>query len=119
MAPHGLVKYKTKLLLQPASLFDQPLQLIEDYYNNPKIQVSEAKIIFIGNGKKGKTYTLQRILNNDEPGDYKTQQTHGINICDYHVKTNDNKDLKITFWDFGGQHIMHSMHQCFLQMRAA
>ena len=115
---HGLAMRDTKLLLQPVSLFHQPYELIEDYYRSEKVRISESKVILVGEGGAGKTYLLKRIMNNGHMKDesnnfYQTNETHGINICEY----SPNEELNIRFWDFGGQQIMHSMHQCFLTDR--
>lgn len=116
----------TELSIQPVSLFDQSRdrsenfhesrKLIEDYFETPKIHVREAKVIFLGDGKVGKTYTIQRLLNNCEKGDYPTKETHGILIEDLHT-VKDGNDYTVRVWDFGGQDIMHEMHRCFLTDR--
>lgn len=114
------------LSLQPVSLFDQTRdnspyyqesrKLIKDYFESPKISVREAKVIFLGDGLAGKTYTIQRLLNNCNKGDYPTKETHGILIEDLIIKR-DGELYKIRIWDFGGQDIMHEMHRCFLTDR--
>jgi len=44
-------------------------------------------------------------------------QTHGININTLIFKDNQNNDIKLHCWDFGGQQIMHATHQFFLSKR--
>lgn len=122
----GILIYDTKLTLQPVSLFDQSRdrspehresrKLIEDYFNAPKIPIREAKVIFLGDGKVGKTYTIQRLLHDCRKGDYPTKETHGILIEDLYAQK-DGQTYKIRVWDFGGQDIMHEMHRCFLTDR--
>ena len=117
---------KTKLSIQPVSLFDQSRdksagyqesrKLIEDYFETPKIPVREAKVIFLGDGKVGKTYTIQRLLHDCRKGDYPTKETHGILIEDLYTEK-DGERYTIRVWDFGGQDIMHEMHRCFLTDR--
>ena len=78
----GIGIHGTKLSIQPARLFDQSRdksagcqesrKLIEDYFETPKIPVREAKVIFLGDGKVGKTYTIQRLLHDCRKGDYPT-----------------------------------------------
>lgn len=77
----------------------------------------EAKIVFLGDGNAGKTYTINRFMANGavEPseGTYSQGQTHGVKPYDYPHKK-DNKDFPIHLWDFGGQELLHAMHRCFL-----
>lgn len=110
----GIYLEGTTIATQPVSLFEQPRELIQAYYDAPKETVREIKVIFLGYGDVGKTYTIERILNGGKRGDYSTNKTPGINIRNYHVP---DKDFNISFWDFGGQEIMHAMHRCFLTSR--
>lgn len=98
-----------------------------------KRHLQEAKIVLLGDGSAGKTYTVNRFVNNgklqkDVAISYSTGQTHGVRCVEYkvpkdifqsvaytktdYVHTNDS--IYIHFWDFGGQETDHAMHQCFL-----
>ena len=116
---NGINLYQTTLTKQPISLFFQPKELIEAYYDAPKRTISDVKVIFLGHGDVGKTHTIQRILHDDAmetpEAPYTTGTTHGIIITEHTPK--DCGNLHIHFWDFGGQHIMNSMHRCFLTER--
>jgi len=122
----GICIENTELSIQPVSLFDQSRdksprfqesrKLIKEYFETPKIPVREAKVIFLGDGKVGKTYTIQRLLHDCCKGDYPTKETHGILIEDLYAEK-DGETHKIRVWDFGGQDIMHEMHRCFLTDR--
>lgn len=107
--------YNTTLSTQPISIFKQPKELIRIYFENKKIQTHEAKIIFLGDGGVGKTHTISRIRNNCKSIKYETKVTPGVEITSFTTK---NNDLKLDFWDFGGQDIMPSIHRCFLTQRA-
>ena len=113
---YGILLKETILNIQPISLFEQPRELIESYYAAPKVSISEAKVIFLGDGGVGKSYTIQRIHNDGLPGNYPTETTPGIDITDFPVRQ-PNYNFDIHFWDFGGQEIMHAMHRCFLTSR--
>lgn len=122
----GIYIKNTELSIQPVSLFDQSRdkspgfresrKLIEEYFEAPKVPVREAKVIFLGDGKVGKTYTIQRLLHGCCRGDYTTKETHGILIEDLYTEK-DGETYKIRVWDFGGQDIMHEIHRCFLTDR--
>lgn len=86
------------------------------YFEETKIPVNETKVILLGDGNAGKTYTMERIKANGKKGDYPTCETHGILITP-RTMVSGGKRYNIRFWDFGGQHIMRSMHRCFLSER--
>lgn len=115
----GILISGLKLQRQPISLFYNKRALIERYYYSEKTVLNEAKVIFMGDGGAGKSYTIQRILNKGELLREDTEVTHDIEIGHW-----DNKDHivkysgKIDFWDFGGQDIYLSMHKCFLTERS-
>ena len=118
---NGIYINNLSLSKQPISLFYQKRELIEQYYNEDQISVNSAKIIFLGDGGVGKTYTLKRLLNDGKKATgenpYLTQTTHGVLIKHHHVTDGDGH-YNIKLWDFGGQQIMHSMHRCFLTERS-
>lgn len=126
----GIYLHGTKLTEQDINLFRRDRATIEAYYRdleaNTERQLNECKVILLGDGEVGKTYIIDRISNNNEklPENHKTDTTKGILLSTVQTadgesiesdasKFNDT-DLKIRFWDFGGQQIMHSMHRCFL-----
>lgn len=123
---YGIYIADTVLSIQPVSMFDQSRdksinycesrKLIKDYFDAPKIPIREAKVIFLGDGKVGKTYTIQRLLHDCRKDDYPTKETHGILIENLYTKK-DGQTYKVCIWDFGGQDIMHEMHRCFLTDR--
>lgn len=117
----GIYIHNLSLSKQPISLFYQKRELIEQYYREEKVLVNSAKIIFLGDGEVGKTYTLKRLLNQGKKATnenmYPTQTTHGVLIKPYSVDDGD-ENYSIKLWDFGGQQIMHSMHRCFLTERS-
>jgi internalin A len=79
------------------------------------LPLNELKIILVGNGGSGKTSLVKRLVG--EQFDPKERQTHGINIRQWMVDT-PTREVKLHFWDFGGQEIMHATHQFFLSKRS-
>jgi len=79
-------------------------------------RVNEAKLIFVGNGRVGKT-SLSKVLagENFDPGE---NSTHGVRIKSWPVQLPDGRSLKINVWDFGGQEVYHNTHRFFLTTRA-
>ena len=112
----GIQLTNTILATQPISLFMQPREFIQAYFDAPQISVNEGKVIFLGDGNVGKSYTIQRILHDGKPGIYDTDMTPGISINRFPVEQ-EGRHFDIQFWDFGGQEVMHAMHRCFLTHR--
>lgn len=76
----------------------------------------EAKLLLVGQGEVGKTWLLQRLVTGEKPSDIGT--TEGIDVKEWHFTTDEEKDFRVNFWDFGGQEIYHSTHQFFLTKRS-
>lgn len=116
----GICLHDTKLTMQPIDLFRLSHEQLLQHYAIEHRQINEAKVIFLGDGSVGKTYTISRILNDCKPETpahpYPTTVTHGIMIKPHHTER-DGQSYDIRFWDFGGQDIMHSIHRCFLTKR--
>lgn len=119
--PEGIYLHGSILETQPISLFTQERSLIKAYYEQEMVRVKEAKVLFLGEGSVGKTYTIKRLLfggrleTSTNSHEYTTTETHGIIISNY---VSNKYDIRIKFWDFGGQEILHSMHRCFLSDRS-
>lgn len=103
------------------SIFYQPHEVVVEWFkmrNRSKSQeLNEIKVVFLGDGEAGKSHTLARLLNDGgEPIDYTDQFIPGIVIRnkEYDLK---GRRIKVHYWDFGGQEIMHSMHRLFLTQR--
>jgi Leucine-rich repeat (LRR) protein len=89
----------------PVEIVKQGRQAIIDYYaaleEQQKRPLNESKLILIGDGAAGKTSLMKRLLGLDfNPQE---SQTHGININTLTIKDNQNNDIKLHCWDFGGQ----------------
>ena len=91
--------------------------LFEAQTKNETVPLNEIKVVFLGDGEAGKSYTIARLLNDGgSPVDYTDQATPGIVIRnkDYTV---EDRQITVHYWDFGGQEILHSMHRIFLTER--
>ena len=113
----GIYIHNLSLAKQPISLFHQKKELIEQYFREEMVPVNSMRTIFLGDGGAGKTYTITRLLNNGKKAThedlYTTNTTHDVFINTYRVM-DGNQQFDIRLWDFGGQHIMHPIHRCFL-----
>lgn len=100
----------------PPEILDRGPHAIQAFFSDfvNKRLLNEVKIIVIGEGASGKTSLIKKLLGTKF--DAKERQTHGIRISKDRFKYQGN-DLKVHFWDFGGQEIMHATHQFFLTKR--
>lgn len=115
---NGIVMSDTVLSRMPLSILLQNKKLLNDYYNSQKTTFNEGKVILLGNGDVGKSYIVDRIINNGEKLEkkYEPSVTRGISIKRWEC-VNNEKNIKINIWDFGGQEIIHSLHRMFLTER--
>lgn len=100
---------------KPIYLDDVPEKEPEDEESAKPL--NELKVVFLGDGGAGKSHTIARLLKDGgQTDDFPNISTPGIVIKDKPYKFED-KEVKVHFWDFGGQEILHSMHRMFLTTR--
>ena len=73
--------------------------------------LNRVRTIFIGDGEAGKT-SLIRVLNGEDVVEGIEAKTPGIAIRPWKVP---GTDITASFWDFGGQVMVHATHQLFLR----
>ncbi len=80
-------------------------------------KVYQAKLIFVGEGKVGKSSLLAAMKGEEYIEERKT--THGIETCSLNV---DHPDIEggvtLNAWDFGGQEVYRISHQFFYSKQA-
>ncbi|WP_292387820.1 COR domain-containing protein, partial [Methanosarcina sp. UBA5] len=103
----------------PVDIVKQGRKAVLDYFKSlekgEKKLLNEVKVLLVGNGEAGKTSLVKRLLG--EGFDGNEHQTQGINIKKWGFEDKD-KEIKVNFWDFGGQEIMHATHQFFLTKKS-
>ena len=115
----GVNLYGVTLTEQDKAVFLQndPALIAGLYEAAEQRPLRECRVIFLGDGDSGKSYTIQRFRNEgrretaEQP--YLTRETPGVEILDQRVRYG-GEDYTLHFWDFGGQQLLHSMHRCFL-----
>ncbi len=110
----------------PMEIIKQGPQSIINYFNeikNESVLFLESKLLLVGNGEVGKTTLMKKLKNNEFvvlPGTEDT--TRGIDIQPWELSctfpNGDSHSVKVHFWDFGGQDILHATHQFFLTKRS-
>ena len=100
---------------------NEPQSIINYYFASRKKSLNEVKLLVVGQGGVGKTSLIRRlVLGEFDAGETKTE---GITINRWTVDggplANDQQsDIQLNIWDFGGQEIMHATHQFFLTKRS-
>ena len=102
----------------PIEIIKEGKEAIINYFRSlegGKSAINELKIVLVGDGGSGKTSLMKRFFR--EPFNILEPQTHGIDIRLGRI-TDGSNTVKLRFWDFGGQQIMHATHQFFLSKRS-
>ena len=115
----GVNLWGVTLTEQDKAIFLQndPALIAALYEEEDQIVLPECRVIFLGDGDSGKSYTIRRFRNGgrketaEQP--YLTRETPGVEILDQKAR-HAGKELTLHFWDFGGQQLLHAMHRCFL-----
>jgi len=96
----------------------KPSEILDYYFRTrgDSRPLNEAKLILVGRGVVGKTCIVNRLVRDAFDKDEK--KTDGIRITQWKVTLKGTDDVRLNIWDFGGQEIMHSTHQFFLNQRS-
>ena len=117
-SPNGIKLFKTKLQEMDINIFRKSRIEIKEYIEEMergKVLLNESRVIFIGQGDAGKSSVINRLITEKHEDGFTA--TKGISITPWNVDLEDNRKVLIKFWDFGGQEIMHSMHEFFMRER--
>ena len=125
----GISLWQTKVEDVDMSIFDQSQEMIRDWFRSYSMNGKEAeeatgnplneiKVVFLGDGSAGKSLTIARLLRDGMmPQAFDGEATPGIAIEDQTFVLPDGRSVRVHFWDFGGQEILHCMHRIFLTER--
>lgn len=105
----GDVSYSHQAV-KPADILDYYMRL-----RGGRQPLNEAKLILVGRGAVGKTSIVNRLVHDIFKDEKKTE---GIKITEWALQLNEQENVRLNVWDFGGQEIMHATHQFFLTQRS-
>jgi internalin A len=100
------------------NLFKPPHEILDYYFATRGAKgraLREVKLIVVGRGGAGKTSLIKRLKG--DPFDPHEGETHGVNIRELELACADGP-VQARVWDFGGQHVLHAMHEFFLTARS-
>jgi internalin A len=110
----------------PEEIVQQGNDAIKNYFaeiQKASVLFLESKLLLVGSGDVGKTTLMKKLKDHQfkvEPG--KEDTTRGIDIQPWQLSCpfpdGLSRDVKIHFWDFCGQDILHATHQFFLTKRS-
>ncbi|MGH1388489.1 COR domain-containing protein, partial [Kordia sp.] len=78
-----------------------------------EVQLLEAKVLLLGEGKTGKTSLRIKIEDENKGLPEEEDRTRGIDIYNYKFPT-QNDTFMCHIWDFGGQDVLYQVHRFFL-----
>ncbi len=80
--------------------------------NLERTYFGEARVLYLGEASAGKTSLIRRLHNEDINKD--EAATPRVEIRTRKISNTEGEQLRVHDWDFGGQVLMHAMHQFFL-----
>ena len=110
----GTVRIRSRLNLRATNAKD-----VLDYYFSSRgdagQKLREIKVLVVGRGGVGKTSLIRRLKGLKL--DAQQSETHGISIDELALECADGR-VSARVWDFGGQHVLHAMHEFFFTGRS-
>lgn len=83
--------------------------------------LNEIRVIFLGDGEAGKSLLIDRLLelrldDKEDTGkkEFTGDATPGVMMTHGTYELVGGRKVRLNFWDFGGQEILHSMHRIFV-----
>ena len=95
-----------------------PREILEYFFaslGNRGEPLREMKVLVVGRGGVGKTSVIRRLKG--LPLDSQQSETHGIGIERLRLPCAGGS-VSARVWDFGGQHVLHAMHEFFFTGRS-
>ena len=122
----GLNLYGNPLTDPPVEIVKQGKAAIKNYFAEmaeASVLFLECKLLLVGSGDVGKTTLMKKLKDNTfqvVPG--KEDTTRRVDIQPWQLSCpfpdGLSREVKVHFWDFGGQDILHATHQFFLTKRS-
>lgn len=122
LTEYGISLYDTRVdgvdmsvIPEQHDLLRQWLEMYGTADETPAKPINEIKVAFLGDGEAGKSLVVHRLLNGGEKpesGAFNGDSTPGIAIHHQTVELED-RTVRVNYWDFGGQEILHAMHRIF------
>jgi internalin A len=116
--PHERLGPTAVAVVRDGRFAASPSSILDDYFSIRGVRgraLRELKLIVVGRGGAGKTSLIKRL--NGQPLDRDESETHGIVISPLVLHCPDGP-VTARVWDFGGQHVLHAMHEFFLTARS-
>jgi internalin A len=88
----------------------QGINALFEYLKETQVKLYEAKLVIVGEGTVGKSSLLAKLRNEEWVEDRAT--THGIEIKPVSLRQ-DDIEMTLNAWDFGGQTVYRPTHQLY------
>ncbi len=115
----GIQLYENPLQKPPNEIVEQGKEAVKRYFEELKredvreVQLFEAKVLLLGEGKTGKTSLRIKLEDEKMPLPSDEDRTRGVDIY-HHRFPVDTDTFNCHIWDFGGQDILYQVHRFFL-----
>ncbi|MDL2330124.1 hypothetical protein LJC71_10365, partial [Desulfosarcina sp. OttesenSCG-928-A07] len=105
-----------RCLFMPESVINTGVEAMLDYLRAEKlVAMDEARVMFLGEGGAGKTSLINCL--DGKPICPNEPATPRVAIRQ-RLENIQGKEVRVHYWDFGGQVVMHATHQFFLREKA-
>jgi GTPase SAR1 family protein len=94
------------------------IDVLKTYFGEDEeelIPIFRKKLILLGNTQAGKTSVCDILLNQNWANG---ESTHGVNIFRYSPEHQEDKEVLVQIFDFGGQDFYHNTHLAFYSQNA-
>ncbi|MDL2322191.1 hypothetical protein LJC47_07615, partial [Desulfosarcina sp. OttesenSCG-928-B08] len=105
-----------RCLLMPESVIETGLEAMLAYLQaEALVAMDEARVMFLGEGGAGKTSLINCL--DEKPICLNEPATPRVAIRQ-RLENIQGREVRVHYWDFGGQVVMHATHQFFLREKA-
>ena len=115
----GINLYENPLQIPPAEIIEQGKEAVIRYFKEleredvENVQLFEAKVLLLGEGKTGKTSLRYKLENEEKELPKEEGRTRGVDIYHHEFPIENTKFIS-HIWDFGGQDVLYQVHRFFL-----
>jgi small GTP-binding protein len=105
-----------RCVYMPVATIEAGAEAMLDYLHATElVQMAEARVVFLGEGEAGKTSLIRRLHGEQiQEGELATPRVE----IRRRLETIGGDDIRVHYWDFGGQVIMHATHQFFMREKS-
>ncbi len=112
---YGICLHNVELEEMDINIFRRPINEIRQYYEEMErgsAHLNEARVVFLGDRDAGKSSIIHRLIKGIHNPNLESTPGIAINEIKFQI---GSEIMTAKIWDFGGDEIMHSMHEFFMR----